>query len=238
VPELLRVELARPSWKGEHVALGTNTDPYQWVEGRYKLMRGIWEAMRDFANPCSVLTKSPLLLRDVDLMKEIAKRTDFTANLSIPTLDEKAWRDTEPHTPHPRKRIEAVAELKRAGLRTGVLIAPLIPGVNDAPEQVEPLLELLDEAGPDSIGGVALHLRGEVRDIWFDWLRERRPDLLPRYEELYERGAYMRKDEANRLSAMVRRPGRNGPRRGIVNREDGPAESRVTQPEREQPRLF
>jgi DNA repair photolyase len=239
VPELLRVELARPSWKGDHVALGTNTDPYQWVEGRYKLMRGIWEAMRDFANPCSVLTKSPLLLRDLDLMKEIAKRTDFTANLSIPTLDEKAWRDTEPHTPHPRKRIEAVAELKRAGLRTGVLIAPLIPGVNDAPEQVEPLLELLDEAGPDSIGGIALHLRGEVRDIWFDWLRERRPDLLPRYEELYERGAYMRKVEANRLSATVRRPGRTGPRRGIVKREDGPAESEVSQPpEREQPSLF
>jgi DNA repair photolyase len=238
VPELLRVELARPSWKGDHVALGTNTDPYQWVEGRYKLLRGIWEAMRDFANPCSVLTKSPLLLRDLDLMKEIAGRTDFTANLSIPTLDEKAWRDTEPHTPHPRKRIEAVAELKRAGLRTGVLIAPLIPGVNDAPEQVEPLLELLDEAGPDSIGGVALHLRGEVRDIWFDWLHERRPDLLPRYEELYERGAYMRKAEANRLSAMVRRPGRTGPRRGIV--EDKPEEEREARPpaERDQPSLF
>ena len=239
VPELLRVELARPSWKGEHVALGTNTDPYQWVEGRYKLMRGIWEAMRDFANPCSVLTKSPLLLRDLDLMKDVAKRTDFTANLSIPTLDEKAWRDTEPHTPHPRKRIEAVAELKRAGIRTGVLIAPLIPGVNDAPEQVEPLLELLDEAGPDSIGGIGLHLRGEVRDIWFDWLRERRPDLLPRYEELYERGAYMRKEEANRLAAMVRRPGRTGPRRGIVKKDDGPVEPEVSPPrEREQPSLF
>jgi DNA repair photolyase len=221
VPELVRAELARPSWKGEHVALGTNTDPYQWVEGRYKLMRGIWEAMRDFANPCSVLTKSPLLLRDLDLMKEISERTDFTANLSIPTLDEKAWRDTEPHTPHPRKRIEAVAELKRAGIRTGVLIAPLIPGVNDAPHQVEPLLELLDEAGPDSIGGVALHLRGEVRDIWFDWLRERRPDLLPRYKELYERGAYMQKDEASRLSAMVRRPGRTGPRRAIQRPAEG-----------------
>src|SRR6478609_7564330 len=220
-PELVRAELARPSWKGEHVALGTNTDPYQWVEGRYKLMRGIWEAMRDFANPCSVLTKSPLLLRDLDLMKEISERTDFTANLSIPTLDEKAWRDTEPHTPHPRKRIEAVAELKRAGIRTGVLIAPLIPGVNDAPQQDEPLLELLDEAGPLSIGGVAVHLLGEVRDISFDVLRERRPDLLPRYKELYERGAYMRKDEASRLSAMVRRPGRTGPRRGTQRPAEG-----------------
>src|SRR6266536_2173982 len=96
-PELVRAELGRPSWKGEHVALGTNTDPYQWVEGRYRLMEGIWEAMRDHANACSVLTKSPLLLRDVALMKEISERTEFAANLSIPTLDEKAWRATEPH---------------------------------------------------------------------------------------------------------------------------------------------
>jgi hypothetical protein len=101
VPEVLRVELARPSWKGEHIAMGTNTDPYQWVEGRYKLMRGIWEALRDAANPCSVLTKSPLLLRDLDLMKEIAKVTDISANLSVPTIDEKAWRASEPHTPNP-----------------------------------------------------------------------------------------------------------------------------------------
>src|SRR3954449_9809360 len=129
VPEVLRRELARPSWKGEHVALGTNTDPYQWVEGRYKLMRGIWEAMRDFANPCSVLTKSPLLLRDIDLMLEISERTDFTANLSIPTLDEKAWRDTEPHTQQPPKRIEAGAGLKRAGGRTGGRTQPCLPRV-------------------------------------------------------------------------------------------------------------
>ena len=110
VPEVLRVELARPSWGKERVALGTNTDPYQWVEGRYKLMRGIWEAFRDFKNPCSILTKSPLLLRDLDLMKEIAKVTEISACLSVPTLDEKAWRATEPHTPHPRARLEAVAD--------------------------------------------------------------------------------------------------------------------------------
>jgi DNA repair photolyase len=241
VPELLRAELARPSWEREHVALGTNTDPYQWVEGRYRLMRGIWEAMRDFANPCSVLTKSPLLLRDLELMKQIAARTDFSANLSIPTLDESAWRATEPHTPHPRKRIEAVAELKRAGIRTGVLIAPLIPGVNDSPGQLEPLLELLDEAAPDSIGGIALHLRGEVRDIWFDWLRQHRPDLVPRYEELYARGAYIRREEGDRLSALARRPGRTGPRRGIVKKPDAADEEEadVSPPRsREQPKLF
>src|SRR5215212_1268212 len=136
VPELLRRELARPSWQREHVALGTNTDPYQWVESKYKLMPGIWEAFRDFRNPCSVLTKSPLLLRDLPLMKEIADLgVPITANLSVPTLDEKAWRATEPHTPHPRKRLEAVGELNAAGIPCGVLVAPLMPGINDAPAQ-------------------------------------------------------------------------------------------------------
>src|SRR5205085_3252336 len=163
-PELLRAELARPSWKGEHVALGTNTDPYQWVEGRYRLMPGIWEAMRDAANPCSVLTKSPLLLRDLELMKQIAERTEFSAALSVPTLDEKVWRATEPHTPNPRARLEAVAELNRAGIPTGILIAPLMPGINDAPRQLEPLLDAAEQAGATSIGGVALHLRGSGRN--------------------------------------------------------------------------
>ncbi len=207
-PEVLRSELARKSWKHEHVALGTNTDPYQWVEGRYKLMEGIWEALRDAANPCSVLTKSPLLLRDLPLMLEIAQRAGFTACLSIPTLDEKAWRATEPRTPSPRARLEAVAELNRAGIPTGVLIAPLMPGVNDAPHQVEPLLELAAEAGATSVAGVALHLRGEVRQVFMDWLRSQRPDLVPRYQELYRRGAYAPRDERERLSRMARRGGR------------------------------
>ncbi len=205
-PELARAELNRPSWKKEHVALGTNTDPYQWVEGRYKLMPGIWEAMRDAANPCSILTKSPLLLRDLELMKQINEVTDFGAALSVPTLDEKAWRATEPHTPNPRARLEAVAELTRSGIRTGVLIAPLMPGVNDAPEQVEPILELAAEAGAAYVTGIALHLRGEVRDLWFEWLREHRPDLIPRYEDLYRRGAYMPVPERERLSSLVRGP--------------------------------
>ncbi|HEY1509125.1 MAG TPA: hypothetical protein VGF93_09010 [Solirubrobacteraceae bacterium] len=207
-PELLRVELAKPSWKGEHVALGTNTDPYQWVEGRYRLMPGIWEAMRDARNPCSVLTKSPLLLRDLPLMKEIAERTDFSAALSIPTLDERAWRATEPHTPNPRARLEAVSELTRAGIRTGVLVAPLMPGVNDAPEQVAEILELATQAGADYVTGIALHLRADVRRIFFDWLREHRPELVPRYKELYKRGAYAPQEERRRLGRLVSGPDR------------------------------
>jgi len=203
-PEVLRAELARASWKREHVALGTNTDPYQWVEGRYRLMRGIWEALRDAANPCSVLTKSPLLLRDLPLMLEIAARTSISASLSIPTLDERTWRATEPHTPNPRARLEAVAELNRAGIPTGVLIAPLMPGVNDAPHQIEPLLEAAVQAGATSIGGIALHLRGEVRDVFMGWLSDQRPDLLERYAELYRRGAYAPREERARLSGLIR----------------------------------
>ncbi|MDX6663741.1 MAG: hypothetical protein QOG09_1843 [Solirubrobacterales bacterium] len=202
-PELVRAELKRPSWQGEHVALGTNTDPYQWVESRYRLMPGIWEAMLEARNPCSVLTKSPLLLRDKDLMVRLVEAAGFTASLSIPTLDEKAWRASEPHTPHPRKRIEAVGELNRAGVPTGVLIAPLMPGINDSPEQVDRILELCGEAGAVSIGGIGLHLRGEVRGVFMDWLRQYRPDLVAHYEELYERGAYLQSDERKRIQGLL-----------------------------------
>jgi DNA repair photolyase len=235
VPELVRKKLAKPSWMGDHVALGTNTDPYQWVEGRYRLMRGIWEAMRDYANPCSVLTKSPLLVRDLDLMKELVEVTNFTAALSIPTLEEKAWRATEPHTPHPRKRIEAVAKLNAAGIPTGVLIAPLQPGVNDDPEQVKDLVDLCAEAGATHISTIGLHLRGEVKDIWFDWLREHRPELLPRYEELYGKRAYLPSAEQERLSALVRPPRLRRPERprlrwrGRGAKPEPSEEPRVTQ---------
>jgi DNA repair photolyase len=167
-------------------------------------MPGIWDAMRDARNPCSILTKSPLLLRDVDLMRQIAAVTDIHANLSIPTLDPKAWRATEPHTPHPRARLEAVAELNAAGIPTGILIAPLMPGVNDDPKQVEEIVNIATDAGAVSIGGIALHLRGEVRDIWFDWLRAKRPDLLPMYEEMYRRGAYAPNEVKERMRKLAR----------------------------------
>jgi len=240
-PEVARAELLRPSWKREHVALGTNTDPYQWVEGRYRLMPGIWEAMRDSGTPSSVLTKSPLLLRDLDLMKEIHEQVGFAANLSIPTLDEKAWRATEPHTPHPRKRLEAVAELNQAGVPCGVLIAPLMPGINDAPEQVEEILELCAEAGAVNVGGICLHLRGEVKDIFMDWLRSNRPDLVPRYEQLYARGAYAPQPERNRLAALARPGDRATPARPDPGPEQDPVTMpapRAGAPEPEQTALF
>jgi DNA repair photolyase len=235
-PEALRAQLARPSWKREHVALGTNTDPYQWVEGRYRLMPGIWEALRDSGTPCSVLTKSPLLLRDIALLKELADRVGFTASLSVPTLDEAAWRATEPHTPHPRARLEAVAELNRAGVPTGILVAPLMPGVNDSPKQVERILELAADAGATGVGGICLHLRGEVRAIFFDWLRSQRPDLVDRYERLYARGAYAPRTERQRMSALIHDHGQTWPRRGLFSATPSPA--RDDAPALEQPSLF
>jgi DNA repair photolyase len=212
-PELLRAELRRPRWQYEHVALGTNTDPYQWVEGRYELMRGIWEAMRDARNPCSVLTKSPLLLRDLDLMRELNAVTDFSAALSIPTLDQAAWRASEPRSPNPRARLEALAELTGAGIRTGVLIAPLMPGINDSPEQVREIVRLATEAGADYITGIALHLRRGVREVFMEWLAEHRPELVPEYEEMYRRGAYMPADERRRLAELLQGPSMSARRR-------------------------
>jgi DNA repair photolyase len=208
VPEVLRAELARPSWKGEHVALGTNTDPYQWVEGRYELMRGIWAALRDRANPCSVLTKSPLLTRDIDLMLGIAERTSFTAYLSVPTLDERAWRESEPRTPSPKARLAALKQLAAAGLDVGIVIAPLLPGINDDPEQIGQIIAAAEDAGVESIDALPLHLRGATKRVFLAWLRERRPELAPRYASLYGNGSEMRRDEHQRLLDLVRPRGR------------------------------
>ena len=207
-PEVARAELMRPSWKHEHVALGTNTDPYQWVEGRYQLMPGIWEAMRDSRTPSSVLTKSPLLLRDIELMKQIHEASPPTCRSRRSTSE--AWRASEPHTPHPRKRIEAVAELNRGDpLRRPDRAAHA--GHQRRPSQVEEILELCGEAGAVNIGGICLHLRGEVRQIFMDWLASYRPDLVPRYERLYARGAYAPQAERDRSLAPRRdRRGRRG----------------------------
>jgi DNA repair photolyase len=209
VPELLRAELARPSWRRELVALGTNTDPYQWVESRYRMMPEILAALEEAETPVSVLTKSPLVMRDVELFERMAKRRPVSVNLSVPTLDEDAWRATEPHTPSPAARLDAVAELRRRGIDSGVLIAPLMPGINDSPEQVQPIVDRAREAGASFLGGVALHLRDEVKDVFLAWLEAKRPDLLARYQELYpDRRAYLPPAERQQLTRKVRGWGR------------------------------
>ena len=146
------------------------------------------------------------MLRDKDLLCEIAERTQVSACFSVPTLDEKAWRSTEPHTPNPRARLEAVAELNRLGIPTGILIAPLMPGINDSREQVEKIVALATEAGAVHIGGITLLLRGSVKDVFFEWLREHRPDLVERYERLYARGAYLPADERRAIEQAAGAP--------------------------------
>jgi DNA repair photolyase len=205
VPELVRAEVRRASWKRELVALGTNTDPYQWCESRYRMLPEILEALLEAETPVSVLTKSPLVMRDVEIFERFkAAGLKVSVNLSVPTLDEAAWRATEPHTPSPSARLDAVAKLRRRGIDSGILIAPLMPGINDSPEQVEPIIARAREAGATFLGGVALHLRGEVKDVFFGWLRAKRPDLVPEYERLYGRRAYMRPDDRRVATRAVK----------------------------------
>jgi DNA repair photolyase len=226
VPELLRAELARPGWKRELVALGTNTDPYQWVESRYRMMPEILEALEAAETPVSVLTKSPLVMRDVKIFERMAKGgLPVSVNLSVPTLDEDAWRATEPHTPSPAARLDAVAELRRRGIDSGVLIAPLMPGINDHPDQVRPIIERAKKANATFLGGVALHLRDEVKDVFFAWLEEKRPDLLPRYEQLYANDrAYMPPAQRKLTTRAVRSWGRNRLRTALVDRSSPSAQ--------------
>jgi DNA repair photolyase len=225
LPELLRAELARPGWKRELVALGTNTDPYQWVESRYRMMPEILEALEAAQTPVSVLTKSPLAMRDVEIFERMAKKLPVSVNLSVPTLDEDAWRATEPHTPSPAARLDAVAELRRRGIDSGVLIAPLMPGINDSPEQVRPIVERAKKAGATFLGGVALHLRDEVKDVFFAWLQEKRPDLLPKYEQLYQGRAYMQPAQRKHTTRALRGWGRNRLRSALADRSEPAANS-------------
>jgi DNA repair photolyase len=208
VPELVRAELARPSWKRELVALGTNTDPYQWVESRYRMMPEILAALEAAETPVTVLTKSPLVMRDVEIFERMAKKLPVSVNLSVPTLDEDAWRATEPHTPSPTARLDAVAQLRRRGIDSGVLIAPLMPGINDHPDQVRPIVERAKAAGATFLGSAALHLRGEVKDVFFAWLEAKRPDLIPKYEALYQDRAYMHPEQRKHATRAVKGWGR------------------------------
>jgi DNA repair photolyase len=206
--EVLRRELRKKSWTGAHVAMGTNTDPYQRCEGRYRLTRGVLEVLRDYANPCSVLTKSPLLLRDLDLMVELAGTAGFSANLSIGTLDEEVWRRSEPGTPHPKARMAAVKQLVAAGIPCGILMAPILPGISDSPEQLRAVVRAAADAGASHLTPITLHLRPGVKEEFLPWLEETYPELVPGYRRLY-RGSNapkpVREEIADRVRAEKRR---------------------------------
>ena len=217
-PEVLARELAAPRWKGEHIAMGTGTDPYQRIEGRYRLMRGIIEALSEKRNPFSILTKGTLILRDIDLLRAASIHAAVSASFSIGTLDERVWRETEPGTPHPKARIEAVRSLVEAGIPTGVLMAPVLPGLSDAPDQLRAVVEAALEAGATHVSPILLHLRPGVREEFLPWLERHHPELIPRYLELYP-GAYASKPEreglGRRVDAIVRAARRRWPERPI-----------------------
>jgi DNA repair photolyase len=187
--------------------MGTNTDPYQRAEGRYHLTRGIVEVLGEARNPFSILTKSTLILRDLDLLVDAAARTDVHCNLSIGTLDESVWKATEPGTPHPRRRVEAVRRLNDAGIPTGVLMAPIIPGWSDSPEQLEEVATACLEAGATFVTPIALHLRPGVKEHFLTFLKARRPDLHADMARRYSRSAYLPPGQqqliADRVHAVV-----------------------------------
>ena len=201
--DLLRAELRAPRWRGDAVAMGTNTDPYQRCEGKYRLTRGVIEVLGAAKNPFSILTKSPLVLRDLDVLTAAAHRTDVTVSLSIGTLDEAVWRATEPGAPHPRRRVDAVRQITASGLRCGVLIAPVLPGLSDSPDQLAEVVNACVEAGATSITTIALHLRPGVREHFLGWLTEHNPALAVHYEQRYQR-SYLPDAEQRALAAQVR----------------------------------
>ena len=195
--EKLRMELRDPRWGGEHIAMGTNTDPYQPAEGRYRLTRGIVETLAEAGNDFSILTKSPMIIRDADVLAAAGAR----CALSIGTLDEEVWRASEPGTPPPWQRVDAVRRLTEAGIRTSVLIAPVLPGLSDSPEQLEEVVRRCVEAGAVAVTPIHLHLRPGVREVFMPWLERTRPDLVPLYRTMYH-GAYANGAGA-RLSQLV-----------------------------------
>jgi DNA repair photolyase len=214
--ERLRAEVRAAKWGGDPIAMGTNTDPYQHAEGKYHLTRGIIDVLSEARNPFSILTKSTLILRDTAALAAAAKRTDVSVSFSIGTLDRNVWKLTEPGTPPPDKRVEALRRLSDAGISCGVLVAPLLPGLSDGGDQIEEVVEACAGAGAVSIHGVALHLRGPMRAHYTTWLESVRPDLAALYRERFKEGAYQPQSERDRVADLVRRVAR---RCGVTGRD-------------------
>ena len=190
IVEVLRRELASPRWTGETIAMGTATDPYQHCEGRYRLTRGIVGVLADFGNPLSLLTKSTLVLRDLDAFRRLDEAASVTLSMSVGTLDEAVRRVVEPGTPPGRKRLEVLARFADAGIRTGVLVAPVLPGLTDGEEQLDEVLAACARAGVSYAAMIVLHVRPSIREHFLPWLRREYPWLYPRYVELYGGRSY------------------------------------------------
>jgi DNA repair photolyase len=203
-PDLLRRELARKSWRGQPVAMGTNVDCYQRAEGRYRLMPGIISALTERANPFSILTKGSLILRDLELLAAASGVTDVSTAVSVGFVDQRLWREVEPGTPNPLKRLEVCRTLNAAGVRCGVLMAPILPGLTDSPEQLAATVGAIAAAGATHLTPIVLHLRPGAREWFMGWLSATHPELVPAYQRLYARSSYAPKTYQDDVCAQVR----------------------------------
>ena len=203
IGEVLRRELARPSWQSEPVAIGAATDPYQPAEGRYRLTRACLEVLAAAANPFSLITRGPLIVRDVDVLQEAARRAEVSVNFSVPTLDVDVWRRTEPGTAPPRQRLRALKTLVDAGIKAGVGMAPILPGLSDRPEQLEEVVLAAREAGATHVWANLLNLRPGTREHFLACLARDWPEELERYERLYEGRAYLKDADSKPTRALV-----------------------------------
>jgi DNA repair photolyase len=211
VADVLRKELARRSWEREAVAIGAATDPYQPAEGRYRLTRACIEVLAEAANPFSLITRGPMIVRDLDVLVEAARRAKVSVTFSIPTLDDDVWRKTEPSTAHPRQRLKALKTLVEAGIQAGVGMAPILPGISDRPDQLAEVVRAAREAGATGVWANLLFLRPGTREHFLEHLAEDWPELLPRYAELYQGRAYLGSVETKpvrkRVAALAREHG-------------------------------
>ena len=219
VADVLRRELARPSWAGESVAVGAATDPYQPAEGRYRLTRACIEAFADASNPFSIITRGPMIVRDIDVLAEAARRGNVSVTFSIPTLDEEVWQKTEPSTAHPRQRIRALKELVDAGIKASVGMAPILPGISDHPEQLAEVVRAAREAGACGVWTNLLFLRPGTREHFLEHLAADWPELVPRYQELYRGRAYLGSKEAKPVRGTVSELAREA---GVKDRRRAP----------------
>ena len=203
VADVLRRELARPSWEGDSVAVGAATDPYQPAEGRYRLTRGCLEAFAEASNPFSMITRGPMIVRDLDVLAEAARRAEVSISFSIPTLDEEVWRKTEPSTAHPRQRLRAVKELVDAGIKVVVGMAPILPGISDRPEQLREVVKAARQAGATAVWTNLLFLRPGTREHFLEHLAADWPGMVHHYDRLYDGRAYLQASEATPVRRQV-----------------------------------
>ena len=191
VAQVLRWELHKRSWRHETVAIGAATDPYQPAEGQYRLTRQCLEVLAAAHNPFGLITRGPMIVRDIDVLQEASRRAEVGINVSIPTLDDDVWRKTEPGTSPPRQRLRAVRRLIDAGIKVNISMAPILPGISDAPEQLEEVIRAARDAGAVGVWANLLHLRSGTREHFLSQVARDWPHLLSRYRELYRYDAYL-----------------------------------------------